>query len=166
MTTGDTNTGVTPTYKVREIRPGDAEAYRSILERTTEEDRYCRFFHAVDHFDEAEIQRFVDPGQDTLGFIAEDAEHALGVAHAMRIGPDRAELAIVVASDARHVGVGTALFAHLLKALPNAGFRRLVAYALVSNPAFPRLALQAGMVPHKPCDGIVTWTLTLDGPVV
>jgi len=45
---------------VRSIVPSDEDAYRAILEDTSAEDRYCRFFHLVDHFDPDEAQRFVE----------------------------------------------------------------------------------------------------------
>jgi len=70
---------------VRPIRPSDEAAYRNILERTTDEDRYCRFFHVVDHFDPAELHRYVEERSDTIGFIALDDGVPLGSVHAVAI---------------------------------------------------------------------------------
>ena len=70
---------------IRPIKPTDTEHYRSILERTSPEDRSCRFFHAVDHFDQAEIRRFVELPPDAVGFIAEENGRALGVVHAFMV---------------------------------------------------------------------------------
>ena len=55
---------------VRSIEPSDEEAYRAILESTSAEDRYCRFFHLVDHFDPDEVHRFVETRPDMIGMIA------------------------------------------------------------------------------------------------
>ena len=103
--------------QIRPIKPTDTEHYRSILERTSLEDRYCRFFHAVDHFDPAEISRFVELPPDAVGFIAEENGRALGVVHAFMVERDTAELAIIVAADARRRGVGFALTSRVITAL-------------------------------------------------
>src|SRR5450631_4660990 len=83
--------------RIRPIAASDAAAYVSILERTTPEDRYCRFFHVVNHFSRNEISRFVEPQTDTIAFIAEENSQPLGVAHLFFSSPASAELAIVVA---------------------------------------------------------------------
>jgi len=67
---------------VRSIVPSDEDAYRAILEDTSAEDRYCRFFHLVDHFDPDEAQRFVETRPDMIGVIAFDGDSPLGAAHA------------------------------------------------------------------------------------
>ncbi|HEY0614844.1 MAG TPA: hypothetical protein VGC96_09405, partial [Candidatus Elarobacter sp.] len=85
---------------VRPIEPSDEAAYRAILETTTAEDRYCRFFHRVDHFDPEEIRRFVEARPDMLGAIALEGETPLGAAHAALLDGETAELAVVVARGA------------------------------------------------------------------
>ena len=144
---------------VRAIVPSDADNYRSILQRTSAEDRCCRFFHAVDHFDDDAVGRYVQASPDVLGLIAEQHSRPLGVAHAFFIDEVCAEIAMVVANDARRVGVGRLLFDRLIAALRQRRRTSVVAYALVQNGAFSNLARSVGMRP-EPFDGeIVTWTL-------
>ena len=90
---------------VRAIAPSDEEAYRSILERTSPEDRYCRFFHHVDHFDPAEVHRFVEERADM--FSAVPARRRPGRGARAVVDDATAELGIVVAMDAR--GAGSAM---------------------------------------------------------
>jgi GNAT superfamily N-acetyltransferase len=95
--------------RVRAIVPGDADNYRDILQRTSAEDRYCRFFHTVDHFGGA-VERYVEARTNTIGLIAEKRGRPLGVAHAFFVNEGCAEIAIVVAHDARYLGIGRRLF--------------------------------------------------------
>jgi acetyltransferase len=129
---------------VRSIVPSDEDAYLAILEDTSKEDRYCRFFHLVDHFDPDEVHRFVETRSDMLGMIAFDGETPLGTAHAALIDDASAELAIVVARAARRRGVGTALVAALIVRLRELGFRRLIACALRENRPLENLAKHFG----------------------
>src|SRR5664279_2245309 len=102
---------------VRAIVPDDAAAYRSILQRTSSQDRYCRFFHVVDYLDEEDVRRYVESRTDTIGVIAEQSGRAVGVAHAFFIEKQSAEIAMIVAGDGRRRGVGRLLFARLVAAL-------------------------------------------------
>lgn len=149
--------------RVRAIVPSDADNYRSILQRTSAEDRYCRFFHVVDHFDDNAVDHYVEARADTIGLIAEKHGRPLGVAHAFFIDEERAEMALVVASEARHLGVGRLLFERLIAALQRSGCMSVIAHALTQNGAFASLARAAGMRPGPSDGGIVTWTLSPAG---
>ena len=146
---------------VRSIAPSDEEAYRAILETTTAEDRYCRFFHLVDHFDAEEVHRFVEDRADTIGVIAFDGTTPLGAAHAVLLDEESAELAIVVARGTRHVGVGTALLDALIERVKARGLRRLVACALRENTPFVHLARHAGFHVDETEGATQHWVLPL-----
>ena len=144
---------------VRPIQPSDEAAYRSILDRTTDEDRYCRFFHVVDHFDPAEVHRYVEDRDDTIGMIAEEDGVPLGSAHAVWLDDGDAELAIVVAHDARRRGVGLALVRALVAEVRRRGMRRLFAVSLGTNTAFAKLATATGFVHESSDSGTLVWRL-------
>ncbi len=144
---------------VRPIVPSDEAAYRSILERTTDEDRYCRFFHVVDHFDPAEVHRYVEARSDTVGFIAYEGDVPLGSAHAVAIDEHSAELAIVVAHDARRRGVGHALVAALATEVRRRGTHRLIAISLTQNTAFAKLAEATGLLLERNDGSTLLWHL-------
>jgi acetyltransferase len=149
------------TMLVRPIAPTDEEAYRRILEATSAEDRYCRFFHMVDHFDSEEVHRFVENRDDTIGVIAFEGTAPLGAAHAVLLDEESAELAIVVVSGTRHVGVGTALLEALIERVKARGLRRLVACALRENHPFEHLARRAGFRVDEADGAAVHWVLPL-----
>jgi acetyltransferase len=150
---------------VRPIEPSDAAGYESILARTSPQDRYCRFFHVVDHFSPAEVDRFVNLHSDMIGFIAtEEDGAALGTVHGFLSNGDSAEFAIVVAQDARRRGVGKALFARLISELRARGYRHLIGYALAENHALANLAKAVGM--HSPGVEATVRTWSLDDAAV
>jgi GNAT superfamily N-acetyltransferase len=147
---------------VRPIQPSDSENYRKILEDTSDEDRYCRFFHAVDHFDPEFIKRYVERRPDIIGFIALEDGKPLGAAHALAVGDGVAELAVVVARSARRRGVARALLEHVIETAGKAGFAVLIAYALRENRGFTAIARSLHMQPDPMSDGAtVTWRLDL-----
>ena len=146
---------------VRPIEPSDEDAYRAILEATSAEDRYCRFFHMVDHFDTNEVRRFVETRDDTIGMIAFNGTTPLGAAHAVALDAESAELAIVVARGVRHGGVGSALIDALIARLKERGFRRLTACALRENHPFEHLAKRNGFVVDEADGAALRWVLPL-----
>jgi RimJ/RimL family protein N-acetyltransferase len=146
---------------VRPIAPTDEDAYRTILESTTAEDRFCRFFHLVDHFDPEEVQRFVEDRDDTIGVIAFQGTVPLGAAHAVLLDEESAELAIVVARPTRRAGVGTALLDALIARVKARGLRRVVACALRENLPFVHLARRAGFRVDEAEGATQHWVLAL-----
>lgn len=146
---------------VRAIVPSDEDAYRAILEDTSKEDRYCRFFHLVDHFDPDEVHRFVETRSDMIGMIAFDGETPLGTAHAALIDDASGELAIVVAAAARRRGVATALVDALIARLRELGFRRLIACALRENHPLEGLAKHFGFHVELADGPALRWVLEL-----
>jgi ribosomal protein S18 acetylase RimI-like enzyme len=149
--------------KVRAIVPSDADNYRGILQRTSAEDRCCRFFHAVDHFDDDEIDRYVKASPDVIGLIAEQHGRPLCVAHAFFTDEGRAEIAIIVANDARRLSVGRLLFDRLIAALQQRRCTSVIAYALAENATLSNLARSVGMQPGSSDGGIVSWALSPAG---
>ena len=146
---------------VRPIEPSDEDAYRAILEATSDEDRYCRFFHLVDHFDPEEVHRYVETRSDMIGVIAFDEDAPLGAAHAALLDAETAELAIVVARHARRLGVATACLDALIAQLKERGFRRLIACALRENHPFEHLAKRAGFHVEESDGAALRWVLAL-----
>jgi hypothetical protein len=144
--------------KISPITADHAEQYLDIMRRTSDEDRYCRFFATVKHFDRRSISKFVDSQPDLIGFSADDDAIALGAAHAFLDG-STAELAIVVAGDARHHHVGLSLMVRLIEELRLRSCHSIVAHSLHGNGPFRHLARSLGMsVKNSEC-GVLTWKL-------
>lgn len=154
--------GLDAAVVVRAIVPSDAVNYRGILQRTSAEDRYCRFFHCIDRFTDEEIERYIEPRADAIGLIALKHGRPLGTVHAFFVDERCAELAIVVADDARRLGVGRLLLDEIRPALRRRGCTSIIAYALPQNSAFSNLARSAGMRPVSSEGGIISWSCALD----
>jgi RimJ/RimL family protein N-acetyltransferase len=146
---------------VRPIAPADEAAYLAILETTSAEDRYCRFFHAVDHFDPNEVRHFVEERSDMIGMIAFEQATPLGAAHAALLDERTAELAIVVARGERQHGVGAALLDALVAELKRRRYQRLIACALRENTPFGTLAKRAGFTVEEAEGATLRWVLSL-----
>jgi GNAT superfamily N-acetyltransferase len=137
----------------------DEAAYRSILTRTSEEDRYFRFFRAVDARAGSDIHAALGDAHETVGFIAEKGAMPLGAAHAALLDDRSAELAIVVAQDARGRGVGAALLGALIADLRAQGCERFIAHSLHDNSAFSRLASSIGLRIERVQGADIRWSL-------
>jgi len=150
---------------IRPITEQDADAYLNILERTSEEDRYCRFFHVINHFDLDSIGEFIHMTPDTLGFIAENQNQAFGVIHAFGILDDTPEIAIVVANNVRRQHIGHALLDRMLQELWRRDVASVTAYSLSGNNALSKLVQSFGMVPIGPPNQMMTWRITVPAAV-
>lgn len=140
---------------LREATSADTAAYRAILERSTREDRYYRFLHAVNVISDADLSGYLG-GPETVAFIAEEHGEAAGVIHAT-IEKERAELAIIVAPDCRRHGIGHKLLERLIVTLQARGARELVAYSLTENEHFATLVMHCGMRRLETDLGVDLW---------
>jgi GNAT superfamily N-acetyltransferase len=151
---------------VRLILPSDEAAYRSIIERTSDDDRYDRFFHLVDALDPVGIHRFVERRPDMVGTIAFENGVALGAAHAALANDRSAELAVIVARDGRRRGVGRELVATLMGELEDRGYMRFVARSLHGNQGFARLARSVRLEAKQVEGSTVLWSRDVAPPAL
>src|SRR5438132_64955 len=119
---------------LRPIRPGDADALRTMLEELSLEARAFRFFSAgVDLGLAARSSCDVDYA-DRYGVVAVSGDEQI-LAHGMyvRDGAGSAEVAFTVAEALRGEGIATTMLAHLAAAARAAGIDRFVAHVLPAN---------------------------------
>ncbi|GAC1311321.1 MAG: hypothetical protein NVSMB21_20560 [Vulcanimicrobiaceae bacterium] len=150
--------------RIRRLNPDDEDAYRSILARTSAEDRYFRFFVAQDGLDPAEIRDAVGDRPDLVGFLAEQDGLPLGVSHGSFLGNGSAELTVLVAQDARRRGVATALLSATVAELRAAGVERITAYSLSENHAFSKLGRSFGLRVERAERSELLWDLPPEPP--
>ena len=124
--------------------PGLLELHRQASERS----RRLRFFTpglgAADHY----ARHLVDAADGHLAVVAERDGHLLGVASAEPLPDGAAEVAMFVADDLHHTGVGTLLLEHLATAARNAGQQRFTALVLAENGAMLDVFRHAGFDVH------------------
>ena len=132
---------------VRPIKPDDEPALQRMIERLDVMDSRWRFFHVVkslSHTFAASLCRIDYDRQ--MALVAEDADGLAGVAR-FYADPDRvkAEFAILVRSDLKRRGIGTALLNLLIDVARNRRIGALVGDVMNENTPMRSLCLSLGM---------------------
>jgi len=138
-------------YRIRPIRPDDAQRDRTFVAGLSSESRYKRMMGAVRELAPALLQRLVNVDyRRDMAFIAltgsGENELIIGVARysADEQGSDH-EFAVAVADDWQGRGVGTQLTKMLLEYASQQGIRRLHGDILLGNRQMIELAHWLGM---------------------
>lgn len=144
--------------QIRAITENDADLCLSVVNQTTEEDRYCRFFHCVQEFDNESVQQFLLTNESDICLIAHDENIGYGIVQGF-ITNNIAEVAIIVAKSARRHNVGHELMVAIIDEVHARGCHTIEANTLGDNAAFRHLARSVGMKSSPPASQVV-WTLT------
>ncbi len=137
---GDAAAGV---YAVRadgglvQIRPAEAAdrvALQELNARSSDRSLYMRFFsgnrRAADSYVDVELR---PAGPDHQARVAVIGEELVGIGSYEKLGPDEAEVALLVDDAHQKMGIGTLLLEHLAALGRAAGLRRFVAETLAEN---------------------------------
>jgi len=153
---------------LRPIRPEDRPRHEEFLARNTPADMHARFFRMVRQLPASEMARFTQIDYEReMAFIAvgeneQGVEETLGVARA-HADPDNieAEFAIIVRSDVKGKGLGSALLMKLIDYCRQRGTRRLVGEAFADNYRMLKRARECGFRTTGRHEGIVGLELDL-----
>jgi GNAT superfamily N-acetyltransferase len=123
------------TARLRDIRPGDAEALKAFHEGLSDQTVYLRFFGPHPVLSDKEVAHLTNvDGADRVALVAECEGRIVAVARYDRTpGGDDAEVAFVVDDTFQGKGMGTILFEHLVAVARVHGIKRLVADTLFEN---------------------------------
>lgn len=151
---------------VRELTPGDLGAVRDLHDAMSPEDLYLRFFaHGGRLARETAGRMCRAEGRDHTALGVWWGGRLAGVADYERTGPYTAELALAVADEMRHRGVGTLLLRRLTEVARARGVRVLRAEVLARNTAVLRAISAAGLpVRRRFDDGVIEITMPLTAP--
>ncbi len=136
---------------VRPIRPEDGPAHRAFVARLTPEDLRFRFLGVIREVPPSEMARLTQIDYDReMAFIA-TAPNEQGVDETLAVvrtvsDPDnvRADFAVMVRSDLKGRGLGTALMKKMIAYCRDRGIREMVGQVLADNQAMLRLARRLG----------------------
>ena len=122
-------------YRVRPIRPEDAERLVAFHRHLSPHSVYLRFFSVHPELSEAEVVRFTTVDyEDRLALVALDGDRLIGVGRFDRKpGEAEAEVAFVVADEFQHHGIGTLLLDELVRAARQRGIDTFRADTLAEN---------------------------------
>lgn len=136
---------------VRPIRPEDAPAHQTFFSQVSRQDRYLRFFRAMNAIPPEELARFTQLDYDReMALVAilgrgAGGEETLGVVHvAADADNTTAEFAIIVRSDWHGRGLGRLLMERIIRYCRARGTGRLVGETLMDNRAMLALARSLG----------------------
>ncbi|HSC08019.1 MAG TPA: bifunctional acetate--CoA ligase family protein/GNAT family N-acetyltransferase, partial [Steroidobacteraceae bacterium] len=151
---------------LRPIRPEDQPQHSAFLARVSPEDLRTRFFRAIRAVSGRDLASLTQIDYErAMAFIAEvrdattGANETLGVARA-HADPDNieAEFAILVRSDLKARGLGSALLSKLVHYCEERGIQRIVGEVLADNSRMLHLAKHCGFMLEPPANGIVRVT--------
>lgn len=157
------------TVTIRPMRNSDSDMEREFFRRLSPESKYHRFLSAVKELTPAQLERFCNvDGHRSMAFVATtvegDQEVQIGVSrYAPGADGDTREIAITVADEWQHRGLGTRLARQLIQYAREHGVRKLYSIDLAGNSTMRALARDLGMTatPDRQDARQVVYTLAL-----
>lgn len=137
-------------FRIRPLRPDDAERERSFIRDLSEQSRYRRFMHGMREASDALIEQLLDLDyRQTMALVAVVGEGALeriiGVARYCADNDTECEFAVVIADDWQCRGIGTALTPLLFEYAAHAGFSTIYGTVLADNRRMIEFAQWLGL---------------------
>jgi acetyltransferase len=154
---------------LRPIRPEDEHIHLEFINSLSEEDLRMRFFGLVHEFTHSQLAQLTQIDYDReMAFVAtrrkkSGEQETIGVVRAF-FDPDNisAEFAIVVRTDIKEKGLGSALMDKMIRFCRERGTRELVAYTMRENRGMQALGRKFGFSIKTSPDDPETIELHLD----
>ncbi|HSA48560.1 MAG TPA: GNAT family N-acetyltransferase [Yinghuangia sp.] len=145
-------------------RPADESAVRALFEGLSADSLHLRFFGPSRSSVAAAARRVCSVRAPEGGaLLAWRGDLVVGAAEFYATEPGEAELAVTVAEDWHHRGVGTVLIEHLTELARSAGVRRWTADVLSENRPMLRVLQDMGLPLHRRVEaGVVTAVIPLN----
>src|SRR3954454_13936143 len=153
------------TVHLRPICPEDAEGITGLMERSSDQTRYYRFFGPMKRLPDKELHRFTHVDHvDRVAFVVLLGDQIIAVGRFDRLlGTDDAEIAFLVEDAHQGRGLGSVLLEHLAAAGRERGIKRFVAEVLAQNGRMVRVFQDAGYHSERSYeDGVVHLTFPID----
>jgi acyl-CoA synthetase (NDP forming)/RimJ/RimL family protein N-acetyltransferase len=146
------------TVHLRPITPEDADGLVGLMERSSDETLYLRFFGPMRRLSDKDLYRFTHVDHDSrVAFVVVLGDRLVGVGRYDRYpGTDDAEVAFLIEDAHQRRGLGSVLLEHLAAAARERGISRFVAEVLIQNGRMVRVFLDAGYSAKRSYeDGVV-----------
>lgn len=135
--------------RIRLVRPEDREMLRQGFDRLSPASRYARFLAPKTSLSDDELSYLCEVDHEqhvAIGAVRDTPDEpgiGLGIARFIRLpGENAAEVAIAVADEAQHRGLGRLLFLRLVAAAAERGVERFRCEVLASNAGMAALLAQ------------------------
>ncbi|MGY1748693.1 GNAT family N-acetyltransferase [Modestobacter sp. SYSU DS0511] len=152
------------TVHLRPITPEDADGIVGLMDRSSEQTRYYRFFGPVRRLSDKDLHRFTHVDHvDRVAFVVLLGDELIGVGRYDRLpGTADAEVAFLIEDAHQRRGLGSVLLEHLAAAARERGISRFVAEVLSQNSAMVRVFQDAGYSAQRSYeDGVVHLTFPI-----
>ncbi|WLH38082.1 GNAT family N-acetyltransferase [Pseudomonas sp. FP2196] len=142
---------------IRPLMGKDREREHNFIKRLSPESRHMRFLAQISEPGTALLDQLMDTdNQQRTAFIAmvhEDGKLIeIGISRYAGTGEHQCECAVTVADQWQHLGLGTLLMEHLIKAARHNGFRQMYSVDASSNASMRDLAKHLGFETHNDPD--------------
>lgn len=142
---------------IRPLAEKDREREYDFIKRLSPESRHMRFLAQINEPTGALLDQLMDTDNDKrLAFIALVHDNGklveIGVSRYAATGGLECECAVTVADELMHLGLGTLLMEHLIKAARQNGFRQMYSVDASSNTPMRDLAKALGFETHNDPD--------------
>lgn len=134
---------------IRPLAEKDRERELAFIQRLSPESRHMRFLAQIKEPGGALLNQLMDTdNRERLAFIALVHDNGqlieVGVSRYAATGEQQCECAITVADEWNHLGLGTLLMEHLIKAARHNGYRQTYSVDSASNAPMRDLARSLG----------------------
>jgi len=149
---------------LRPICPEDADGLVGLMDRSSEQTRYFRFFGPMKRLSAKDLHRFSHVDHvNRVAFVLLLGDQLIGVGRYDRMpGTDEAEVAFLIEDAHQGRGLGSVLLEHLAAAARERGIQRFVAEVLAQNSRMVRVFLDAGYQATRSYeDGVVHLTFPI-----
>ena len=135
---------------------------RAFVRRMERDDLRLRFGSPRDFRDEVILRQSFDieAGGGEMAWVLDDAAAIAGMSHRIKVSRSQAEIALIVRSDLKRLGIGEFLLWQMVTRARRQGLGALTGLVLWENRAMRRLAAKVGAVPRQV--GASTMELTLE----
>ncbi|KHA71225.1 GNAT family acetyltransferase [Pseudomonas chlororaphis] len=142
---------------IRALAAKDREREYTFIKRLSPESRHLRFLAQISEPGTALLDQLMDVDcKQRAAFIALVHENGelieIGISRYAATGEQDCECAVTVADEWTHLGLGTLLMEHLIKAARHNGFKHLYSVDSASNTAMRDLARSLGFETHSDPD--------------
>ncbi|MCW2676880.1 MAG: Acetate--CoA ligase forming [Modestobacter sp.] len=152
------------TVHLRPITPADSDGIVGLMDRSSDQTRYYRFFGPMRRLSDKDLFRFTNVDHDSrVAFVVLLGDELIGVGRYDRYpGTDDAEVAFLIEDAHQRRGLGSVLLEHLAAAARERGITRFVAEVLSQNSQMVRVFLDAGYSAERSyADGVVHLTFPI-----
>jgi len=134
---------------IRPLAEKDREREYAFIKRLSPESRHMRFLAQISEPSTAMLNQLMDTDcKQRTAYIALVHESGklieIGISRYAATGEHECECAVTVADEYQHLGLGTALMEHLIKAARKNGFRQMYSVDASSNAPMRDLAKSLG----------------------